>query len=57
MIAELKRRGAGEDVKFNTSKELQALSALGFLLREGKTSDTRYQMVPGMKVNVVEAAS
>lgn len=55
-IAELRRRGAGDDVKFNTSKELVALTAMGFLVRLGKTSDTRYEAVPGMKVNIVEAA-
>lgn len=54
VITELMRRGAGADVKFNVSKELQTLSSMGFLFREGKTSDTKYQLVPEMKVRIIE---
>ena len=56
VIAELQRRGAGPDVKFNTSKELAALASMGFLYRQGTTRDTTYQAVPEMKVNIVELA-
>jgi hypothetical protein len=55
-IQELLKRGASADVKFNTSKELMALTSLGFLIKLGKTSDSKYEAVPGMKVNIVEAA-
>lgn len=48
---ELTRRGRGSS-KPNVYKELDKLTAMGFLTKEGKGEG--YRAVPGMKVNIVE---
>jgi len=50
---ELKRRGAAVSVP-NVYRELDGLTALGFLTKEKNGKQTSYQRVPGMKVSKAE---
>src|SRR4051794_31021481 len=52
VIEELKRRGRAVHPA-NVSRDLGRLTEQGFLIKE----DGGYRMVPGMKVNVIEAVT